>query len=81
MYGLVLALGAVDDRPVLTFTQHRGASRSRPSPAYLRHIAEGLREAHGMTSADIVEYLAKRPGILGNLTIHELRTSIERSRT
>jgi hypothetical protein len=79
MYGLVLALGSVDDHPVLTFTQHRGLSRSRPSPAYLHHIAEGLREAHGMTSADIVDYLAKRPGILGNVTADELRTIIERS--
>lgn len=77
MYGLVLALGSVDDYPVLTFTQHRGASRSTPSPAYLHHIAEGLREAHAMTSADIVDYLAKRPGIFGNLTDDELRTSIE----
>lgn len=68
MYGLVLSLGSLDDRPVLTFTQHRGTAVAAPSPAYLRHIADGLREAHGMTTSDVVAYLAERRGIVGNLT-------------
>ena len=80
MYGLVLSLGSVDGYPVLTFTQHRGTVGAAPSAAYLRHIAEGLREAHDMTDTDVASYLADRRGIAGNITIDELRSSIRRSR-
>lgn len=72
MYGLVLSLGSLDDRPVLTFTQHRGTAVAAPSPAYLRHVANGLREAHEMTTSDVVAYLAERRGIAGNLTLETL---------
>jgi hypothetical protein len=78
MYGLVLSLGSLDDHPILSFTQHRGTASSAPSVAYLRHIAEGLREAHDMTEADVIDYLVGRRGIAGNFAVEALRAVLRR---
>lgn len=75
-YGSVLALGPVDGHPVLTFTQHRGATASTPSAAYLAHIAQGLREAHAMTDDEIVDYLAAVRGVAGMLDAQTLRAAL-----
>ncbi len=65
-YERLLVVGEIDDVPVVTFT----ASWSReemqlnaPAAAYLRVMAAGLREAHGLTAEEVVDYLLGCPGI------------------
>jgi hypothetical protein len=36
-----------------------------PSPAYLRTLAQGLREAHGWPVHRVADYLARAPGAAG----------------
>lgn len=68
VYGLVRRAGTLDGRPVLTVTQHAGVRPAAPSPAYLHHIAEGLRETHALDDAAIASYLAAAPGVSGVLS-------------
>jgi hypothetical protein len=68
MYGLLLSLGSLEGHPICTFTQHRGTSAAAPSFAYLRHIADGLQEAHALSLDEIVDYLSERRGILAMLS-------------
>lgn len=75
-YGLVLALGTLDAHPVLTFSLRRGIQTAPPAPRYVRHIAQGLREAHAMSDDEIVEYLAVKRGIVGALSPDELVSAI-----
>jgi hypothetical protein len=63
MYGTILPLTPHDERPVLTVTQPSDTAAAAPSRAYLRHIADGLREAHAMSGADIAEYLSSKRGM------------------
>ena len=61
-YRVILQLGEIDDMPVLTITQDVGTPIAAPTIPYLRHIAQGLREAHGCSNAEIADYLSGRPG-------------------
>lgn len=61
-YRLVIPLGPREGVPVLTISQLASTDTAAPSAAYLRHMAEGLREAHAMSGDDIVAYLAAAPG-------------------
>jgi hypothetical protein len=72
MYGVVLRLGDVDGRPVLTVTQDQSASTNAPSARYLRHIARGLSESHELSGAQIATYLAAAPGVAGAFGSQEL---------
>ena len=67
MYRVVLGVGARKDPPMLTLSQPFRAVIAPPSIPYLRHIAEGLRETHMMSTADILDYLAPRAGVRGLL--------------
>ena len=60
MYGTVVVLHRRDGVPVLAVSQDPGTPPNAPSAAYLRHIADGLREAHGMTGEEIAAYLATK---------------------
>ena len=65
--------GERDGHPMLSFT----ASRNRtdfapPSAAYLRVIGTGLRECHGLSTNEVVDYLHDRPGIQGQLSHSQL---------
>lgn len=80
VYGLVLGLGSLESYPVVTFTQHRGTACCAPSPAYLRHIAAGLRESHGMSDEEIVDYLGSRRGVAGALASEAVLTAITSAR-
>ena len=62
MYGVVPRLGDREGLPVLTITQAAQTEIAVPAPAYLRPIAEGLAEAHGLGADEIVAYLASAPG-------------------
>jgi hypothetical protein len=76
MYGHILPLGEIDGHPAATFTQHRGAAIAKPSTAYLRHIADGLREVHAMTTDGIVQYLLSKRGIESEYSFDTLRAAI-----
>lgn len=77
MYGLVLAVGELDGHPVVTFTQRRRTPASKPSIAYLRHIAVGLNESHGLSGAEIAAYLSAARGIHQAFTEDELQDLTE----
>ncbi len=74
-YGRVVRCDAVDDRPVLTIT---GAPEGTAAPAlpYLRTIADGLAEAHGLDIAAAAAYLAAVPGAAGHWTPEALREAL-----
>lgn len=67
-YQTLVCPGALDGCPVLTFTapwRCAEAPLNRPSAAYLRNLASGLRESHGWTRGQIADYLSGRPGAEG----------------
>jgi hypothetical protein len=67
-YQTLVCPGVLDGVPVLTFTapwRCAEAALNRPSAAYLRNLASGLRESHGWTRERIAHYLAGRPGAQG----------------
>jgi hypothetical protein len=70
-YPLVVCLTTLGGETVVTVTD-RVAACARPTDAYLTYVAAGLRDEHGMSTPEIVEYLVARPGIAGSLTPDEL---------
>jgi hypothetical protein len=63
-YEVLHLVGELDGHPVLTFTAPVPAvlQRKPPAAAYLRTMAEGLREAHGLDDDALSTYLLGRPG-------------------
>lgn len=63
-YESLRLVGELDGHPVLTFTtpDPSAVQRNSPAPAYLRTMAEGLREAHGLDEAQVADYLLACPG-------------------
>ena len=76
VYRLVVPLGERAGLPVLTVSQPAATEPSRPSLPYLRHIAGGLRESHGMSTDEIVEYLSAAPGVRGALPTDDLEAAV-----
>ncbi len=78
-YDTLIGLGRHEDVPVVTFT---GPDRfdvgtcTRPDPLYLRTIATGLDEAHGLTVDEAAAYLASRPGMAGHWTTEDLLAAL-----
>lgn len=62
-YPVVVCVGVLDRLPVITFTAARMQHRSAPTPPYVRTIATGLAEAHGLRTAAVVDYLRRSPSI------------------
>ena len=64
-YEALHLVGELEGLPVLTFTtpEPLALQRNAPAPAYLAMLVSGLREAHGLSDAEIVAYLAGRPGL------------------
>ena len=60
-YGCVVPLGRREGWPMVTFTDEAAAAliQGGPGPAYRAVIAEGLAEAHGLTPAEVDEYIAR----------------------
>ena len=52
------------------------ATCTRPAPEYLRRIATGLYEAHGLTVVDAITYLLDRPGVADCWTGEELAAAL-----
>lgn len=70
-YETLVCAGALDGRPVLTFTapwRSRDIAPRPPSAPYLRHIAAGITAAHGWPVARTAAYLAGCPGAAGRWT-------------
>ncbi|MGW0249460.1 histone deacetylase [Nocardia goodfellowii] len=64
-YETLVCAGAYDGHPVLTCTapwRYRDLPGNPPAPAYLRHLAAGLRSTHGWTTESIAGYLSSRAG-------------------
>jgi len=76
VYRVVLRVGELDARPVLTITQDASAATAAPTMRYLKHIAQGLREAHGCSDDQIAEYLATRPGVAGTYSRDDLASGL-----
>ena len=72
VYRLVLRIGELEGRHVLTVTQPPDAVTAAPTMRYLRHISDGLREAHGCTGEEAADYLLVRPGVAGAFTRGDL---------
>lgn len=65
-YQTLVHLGHRDGIPMVTFTAPWRADdvvHRRPAPAYLRHLAVGLRESHGWDRTGIAGYLAHAAGV------------------
>lgn len=78
-YDVLIGLGRHDGVPAVTFTGPDPldvAACTKPDPSYLRAIATGLAEAHGLTGAEAAAYLVSRPGMAGHWTEDELRTAL-----
>ncbi len=73
MYGREVFLGNHSDGcRILTFTSTHGIKESKPSPEYVRTIADGLREIHSLGDDEIAAYLNTLPGINGNYSANGL---------
>lgn len=60
-YETLIEVGRHEGLPMLTFTAPHGLDavpHTRPRPAYLAMLAEGLREAHGWDEEAIADYFA-----------------------
>lgn len=66
-YGIVVSCGQRQGLPVLSVTgAPRGADPAPPRPAYLRTIAAGLADSHGLSAQAIADYLGPVPGVAGH---------------
>lgn len=78
-YGLVLACGTLEGRPVLTFTAPwtmHDADLNSPGPEYLRTMALGLIESHSLSIEQAVDYLLTVPGIGAQYSHGSLREAV-----
>ena len=64
-YGLLLYLGEIDGKPVVTFTSEKILKDeiNQPNMAYLSTIVRGLREIYDLTNSEIKDYLRTKEGI------------------
>ena len=77
-YTELLFCGERDGHPMLTFTASGDRVDLRaPSAAYLRVIGSGLRECHGLSTAEVVAYMLDRPGVEGAWTDAQLTDIFE----
>ncbi|MDT0202138.1 histone deacetylase [Nocardioides sp. AE5] len=68
-YETLVHLGERDGLAMYTFTSPHGydaVPHTRPSAAYLAMLAEGLREAHGWSQAQVTDHFAR---LLGRATV------------
>lgn len=77
-YTELLFCGERNGHPMLTFTASDDRTDiGRPSAAYLQMIGSGLRECHGLTTAQTVTYLIGRPGVQGMWARRDLHDLLE----
>jgi hypothetical protein len=72
-YSELVYCGQRDGHPMLSFTASQNRTDyNAPSAQYLRVIASGLQECHGLSTPDVVGYLRDVPGIRGKWTAGQL---------
>jgi hypothetical protein len=65
-YSELVYCGEREGHPLLSFTASANRKDFRsPSAAYVRVIASGLQECHGLSTKQVVEYLGDTPGVQG----------------
>ncbi|MCM2391384.1 histone deacetylase [Streptomyces albipurpureus] len=78
-YETLVCPGSLGGIPVVTFTapwRCRDVAVTRPSSAYLRHLALGLLSSHAWEETAVAHYLAQAPGVAGEWTPSEMETLI-----
>jgi len=78
-YDTVLGCGEIDGIASVTFTGRAAMADTpltTPAADYLSIVAAGLRSAHDLDDAAIVEYLRHRPGVAGHLSVESLQAAI-----
>jgi hypothetical protein len=72
-YDKILYCGEKDGYPVITFTSPLELQvYAKPEPTYLRTIAAGLKDFHGLDDQEVIEYLIVKPGVQENYSSDEL---------
>ena len=71
-YGNVLFLGFYNEIPIVTFTHEVDLPPAKPSPSYLKVIADGIRETYDYEPEEIAEYFLETPGVHGFYTREEI---------
>lgn len=73
-YGLLLYLGEIEGKPVVTFTSEKFLEKeiNPPNPAYLSTIIRGLKEIYRLSDEELYEYFSKKKGIIGGPIESEL---------
>ncbi|MFJ8077940.1 histone deacetylase [Streptomyces sp. NPDC096176] len=78
-YETLVCPGTLHGVPVLTVTAAWGmadVTLRKPSAAYVRHVATGLRESGARCAADIAAYLSACPGAAGHWTAEDIAALI-----
>ncbi|TBW27077.1 hypothetical protein [Gramella sp. KN1008] len=80
-YGLLLYLGEIEGKPVVSFTSEKFLKDeiNAPNRAYLETIVNGLMEIYDLDESQLIEYFRQKKGIEGWPIEHELREIIRNS--
>jgi hypothetical protein len=77
-YSELVYCGERDGHPMLSFTASQNRTDyNAPSAQYLRVIARGLQESHGLSTRDVVGYLRDVPGLRGTWTVGQLEEVLQ----
>lgn len=82
-YETLHRVGDLDGLPVVTFSAPWSVATAPvnpPNAAYLQIIADGLRESHEWSTAQICDYLLAAPGVTDGWDHHDLTLLITDSR-
>ncbi|GAA4311173.1 hypothetical protein GCM10023115_33290 [Pontixanthobacter gangjinensis] len=73
-YGMLLYLGEIEGRPVITFTSETYLEDeiNKPDKAYLNTIIKGLQETYDITDGELKEYLGNKTGVSDKIPENEL---------
>ncbi len=72
-YGNLMYLGQQNEYPIFTLTnENELQTLMKPSRNYIKTICDGIKEAHGVDSKTIFEYLKTKQGINNNYSDEEL---------
>jgi hypothetical protein len=76
-YSHEIHLGEEDGVPILTITSKQYLTPNKPSEAYLKTMALGLKETYNMNSENILKYLKDKEGVRNRYGEGELKRVIE----
>ena len=80
-YGLLLYLGEIEGKPVVSFTSEVFLEDeiNPPDEAYLSTIINGLREIYNLDQAEILAYFKNKTGIKGFVIENELIDLVQKN--